>query len=141
MTSSKLIDDFFEIHDALARQIGHLITTGPLSKLHIQSRGEPFVFLVFGVMLLSFMIAALRKTNQEFELDLKLLCISLLGFAFFGAGVDVAHGALDFFMSGPRDVLEGLFNILEEGGELATLSFFMAMCLAFFGPNEIERDR
>ena len=129
-----LVDDYYELHDQIARALGENISIGALDGLHPQNRGELFVYatiLAFVVPLLWF---ALKNVQPDARAFVGALAVGLLMIGLFGVAIDVLHGVLDAMLGelseAIRKIINRLMTILEDGGEMVAVSVCAWLCLA-----------
>ncbi|WP_143092478.1 hypothetical protein [Sulfitobacter brevis] len=121
-----LLDDYYEVHDHLARVVGERISFGPLSSLHPINRGELFVYTVLLVIAAPSLWFALKNVQPPSRAFVGAMVIGVFLIGLFGVGVDVLHGVLDAMLSGYSDLVGKIFNrlmtIVEDGGEMVAIS-------------------
>lgn len=99
-----LADDMFQLHERIGDQL-HMVGPDHVAQL--------LVYLIAGTVLLTLAIRVIRRTSSRFMPD-SLLMVTLFGLlACFSVGLDALH----------------MYNIVEEGGELVTLSLHVAFAL------------
>lgn len=123
------IDDFFELHDMMAWYVGGYLEQTAIGEVHQQSRGEPIVYALLGLFVLGIMVLGYRRTRPENISSAGAVVVTLLLFAFFASVIDMIHGFSQFLGFSSTRVVSGLFNVLEEGGELVALSTLVTLCL------------
>ena len=128
-----LLDDFYEIHDHLARTLGERISIDAFDSLHPQNRGELFVYsgiLAIAAPLLWFAVKRVTPLSRAF---VGALAAGVIMIGLFGVAVDVLHGAIDATLGGFSELIGKIFNrlmtILEDGGEMIAMSVCFWLCL------------
>jgi hypothetical protein len=119
-----LADDLFQIHELGGRWL--LVEVGrdtPLG-IHVRDVGEIATWALLGaVAVAGLRLAWLASRPADNRVGLLFIgCLVLL--ALFGIGVDLLHALA------PSRRLDGLFGIVEDGGEMLVLS--LAVALAVF---------
>lgn len=128
-----LLDDYYEIHDHVARALGEQISITALDSLHPQNRGELFVYSVILAIAAPLLWLAVRRVTPPSRAFVGALAAGVVMIGLFGVAVDVLHGALDAMLGGVSDVIGKIFNrlmtILEDGGEMIAMSVCVWLCI------------
>ncbi|MEI4197902.1 hypothetical protein [Roseovarius sp. E0-M6] len=128
-----LLDDYYEIHDHVARALGEQISITALHSLHPQNRGELFVYSVILAIAAPLLWLAVRRVTPPSRAFVGALAAGVIMIGLFGVAVDVLHGALDAMLGGVSDVIGKIFNrlmtILEDGGEMIAMSVCVWLCI------------
>jgi hypothetical protein len=118
-----LLDDSLRIHERGGKYIAIALGFQSMLGLRIEDYGEIAFIGIIGTILLLPLIWAYRNGSQIFRRisqDLALLIAILL---FFGIGVDIAHSIFKFGSN--MDNLDFLFGIVEDGGEMLSVSLIL----------------
>jgi len=128
-----LLDDYYELHDQIARGLGEHISVTALDSLHPQNRGELFVYAAILAIAGPLLWLALTKARAPALAFIGALAGGLIMIGVFGVAVDVLHGALDAVLGDFPDLIKKVFNrlmtIIEDGGEMIAISFCVWLCL------------
>lgn len=115
-----LIDDSIQIHEVMGYRIAKALEFMPSIGLRAYDFGELIVSLTAGAILSVPLVAAYTKGSAAFRKvshDLALFVCLLGG---FGVAVDMLHSVFGF-----NRVTKFLFGIIEDGGEMLTVSFLL----------------
>lgn len=117
-----VFDDMFAIHEGLGGLIGAKLNIPALlssrDNLRVKDFGELIVSGTFGAFFLSLIIIAYMRGSVGTRAIFLKMFMLLMVLVFFGVGVDF----LDRFANS-RVLQEGI-KLIEDGGEMATMSFF-----------------
>ena len=111
------LDDALRIHEDMGGRLVHVLGIHEAFGLRGQDFGELLVWGSFGVILLGFVLFATLRAGAEERAFSKNLALLFMVFVFFGLGVDMLH----ILLKGPA-VLQILMPVLEDGGEMLTIS-------------------
>lgn len=112
-----LIDDFMSIHERLGEFISTRLAFLPALNLRAVDFGELVVSACIGLFFLIFLTTAYRFGDRMSRQASRYLIKMLFALAFCGIVVDMIHIAVKI------ELLEPLFVILEDGGEMLVMSF------------------
>lgn len=121
-----LLDDSLAIHEAG----GHLLLDWvgrdtPLG-VHVRDLGEIATWAILGSAALAFFVFAYRRSPPEDARVAAYFAACLAALTGFAIGVDLLHALA------PTRALDGVFGIIEDGGETIVLSLTCAIaCLVF----------
>ena len=117
-----VFDDMLAIHEGLGGLVGAKINIPAFlsSKDNLRAKdfGELIVSGIFGVLFLGPIFIAYMRGSAGTRATFVRMLMLLMGLVFFGVGVDF----LDRFAN--SRVLQDGLKLIEEGGEMVTLSFF-----------------
>jgi len=125
------LDDALRIHEQAGEMLAGILLAGVAAK-HREFIGQLLVAgiyaIVFGAMLLLAHASGERRHARASSLVLFVFAIVV----FFAVVVDALHGVLLAVRPELRAsmVFQALFNVLEEGGELFSLSLALAVVIA-----------
>jgi hypothetical protein len=108
------------IHERGGRLVAANLNLEPLFDFRMQDYGELVVSTIAGAAFLGALVWTYRSGAPRFRgisQDLGLLIAMLV---FFGVVADVVHAANRSLVS-----VKGLFEVIEEGGEMVTVSFIL----------------
>jgi len=114
-----LFDDALSIHETLGAYVSQKLDIDAAFGLRAKDFGELIVSAIAAVILLSPLILLYRHGAPAFRQASRHLLMLLLSLAFFGIFVDMLH----VIFRGGR--LDGVFVMLEEGGEMAVMSLIV----------------
>ena len=136
-----LLDDYYELHDMLARALGERISFEPLDGLHPQNRGELFVYSAILAIAAPLLWLAVRDVQPASRTFVGALAVGILMIGMFGVAVDVLHGVIDALLGGVSDLVSKIFNrlmtIIEDGGEMVAMTFSAWLCLVGLSERRI----
>ncbi|MDP7399901.1 MAG: hypothetical protein QF541_23760, partial [Lentisphaeria bacterium] len=132
-----LLDDANKIHEIIGGQLVMAYPNAGFWGINPQDVAEFLTMVAFGSLILlllalSWFLSRLPERRDVSPIVLLILCIG-----FFAVVVDFAHGIV-----GSSPILDELFRIVEEGGEMisATLLAAWIFCLACRGQITAARD-
>jgi hypothetical protein len=126
-----VLDDAFRVHVQAGEVLAGILLAG-LGEDHREFIGQLLVAgiyaILFGAMLLLAHASAERRHARASSLVLFVFAIVV----FFAVVVDALHGGLLAIRPELRAsmVFQAVFNVLEEGGELLSLSLALAVVIA-----------
>jgi len=152
-----LLDDSLAIHEHLAdwtRDTLHLAGGAPppapgappdLRQFQGRNYGEMLIYAAYAVvLLLPLVVGYMRTRDREARAASRCLIALLLVFGFFAGGVDALHGVLVFIKQSrgelPRAVT-GMTTLLEDGGEMVTMSVIAWFALSLVGKTPRAHPR
>ena len=121
-----VIDDSMAVHEAGGHLLLGWVSRDTSLGLHMRDLGELAVWALLGSFALALFVYGYRKSQPE---DASIgvyfaVCLALL--IVFAIGVDMLHAVA------PTRALDGLFGIIEEGGEMVVLSLACALTVFVF---------
>ncbi len=128
-----LVDDYYELHDQLGRAVGERISLPGMEGLHPQNRGELFVYAVLLCLVAPLLWLAVVQAKPASRLFILALTAGIFLIGFFGVAIDVFHGVLEALLGALPELVQKIVNrlmtILEDGGEMVSLSLCLWLCL------------
>lgn len=132
------LDDSLRIHEFFGSLIAKGLALGPAFGLRAQDVGELMVWSALGAVVVSGLAYGYRRSNAAAR-SLASIFLSLLAvLVFFAVVADMLHIALAGWFRGAYRV----GTVIEEGGEMLTLSLICAAAVAAFAlrPRNIGRE-
>lgn len=124
------LDDSLALHEAIG---GHLATTFGVPP----SRGEPAGWAMLGVLPMLAVLAGYRHSDAGSRRNAEALLLAFAVLLFFAVGIDAVHGVVS------RSIgrFQTLFTVLEDGGELLSLTVICAAALAVWRDTATRRPQ
>ena len=127
-----LIDDSLSVHEAGGHLLLGWVGRDTSLGLHVRDLGELATWALLGSFVVALFVYAYRKSRPE---DASIAayfagCLALL--IAFAVGVDMLHAVA------PTRALDGLFGIIEDGGETVVLSLTCALALLVFRHRQLS---
>ncbi|WP_116106311.1 hypothetical protein [Lewinella sp. IMCC34191] len=123
-----LFEDIFQLHEdfyLIGERFISLEAWGPLTR---RGLWELIYGLAAGGGLLGlFLLGIFRTRDAELRKRMVILCLLLLAFGGFGIVVDAIHGL--FQHAGGMPYTESFFGIVEDWGEMLTISLIVALII------------
>lgn len=132
------LDDSLRIHEFFGNLIAKGLALGPAFGLRAQDVGELMVWSALGAVVVSALAYGYRRSNAAAR-SLASIFLGLLAvLVFFAVVADMLHIALAGWFRGAYRV----GTVIEEGGEMLTLSLICAAAVAAFAlrPRNIGRE-
>ncbi|WP_299814336.1 hypothetical protein [uncultured Jannaschia sp.] len=124
-----LADDSLQFHERGAEL---LVSTFPILRNQVGFLYEIVIWATMGVVGLTAVIIGLRDAPRSERDKVRVAAILFAAVVFFGMLVDVAHAFAD-----PRSLVSGLLLLLEDGGEMISISVLAAYVVAVFKPAQV----
>ncbi len=127
-----LIDDSIKLHERLGGQFVAWFSIPSAYGLRAQDYGEIMVFLMLGAIALAILVLTSRMDRAPAARSLsKYLLLFLVGLAFFGGLVDMAHIYVDqTYGLSPKG--NRMFAAVEDGGEMIVISLALWFVYRFY---------
>lgn len=124
-----IIDDAFEIHEALGIFFADALRIPEFLGLVPQDRGEPIAYALLGLVCLTVLFMGYRQASAEArKVGLNFLKL-FVALAVFGAAIDFIHGvSRNIEGTLGRATYFGL-TVLEDGGEMVVVSLMAIYAL------------
>ncbi|MGC1514359.1 MAG: hypothetical protein WA810_02185 [Maribacter sp.] len=130
-----LLDDSLSLHETFGEVLVDAFNFQPMFGLRDLDFGELTFILSVGLILLSGLIIALIKGDSVFRKRTIDLLLLLLFFTYFGVGFDMLHV---FLGENPRVAF--IIGIIEDGGEMVTMSVMVWYILYFLSSQDDDRN-
>lgn len=116
-----LLDDSLRWHEVAGLWLAQTADFPSLLTLRPQDLGELAFAAVSGLCLVTALIFAYQHSDASARRFSQKLLLALAGLAFFGVGIDVVQVISQAWVK-PYPILRELLIVLEEGGEMMTVS-------------------
>ena len=127
-----LVDDSFQVHEQLGGWLSNNVPFFEDMTLYGRDLGEVTVFGAMGLITLAiFAFLFTRKDPATRDMSKRYILI-VLALGFFGVGLDAVHAVISQLTgaSALATLLQQVFGMLEDGGEMVVGSLAVALTLA-----------
>ena len=121
-----MLDDAFQVHEHMGGLLGSDLSLFSGPPEYLQSRGELLFAAITGIAILTVLTIALMRANVGEAALAATLLVPFAALAFFAAGVDFLHE----LVGGSSNKVASIMAILEDGGELISMGFFLIFAIA-----------
>lgn len=127
-----LADDALQIHEHLGRLLSTTLKIPDGTLVYGTDLGELIVFGVMGAITLAIALFLLTRTDDLSRLMNKRYVVIILALGFCGVGFDAIHSVIQHVTgtSSLATLLQQVFGMMEDGGEMLVGSWATAMTLA-----------
>lgn len=134
-----LIDDMLGVHEQAGLNLANAMGLEMWMFLRPVDYGEIIYSLAVAIPFLLLIFFAYKRGSTLFkQMSQKIFCL-LLFLAFFGVVVDAVH-VMTISLSSPfRDYVPGFLRMVEDGGEMMTVSLIFYHCFAQASAIELQR--
>jgi hypothetical protein len=121
-----LLDDSLQIHETFGERLAAALALGPMAGLQPHDLGELIVWSGLGLVVVAVLAFGFLRSDALSQ-NVALIFLGLLAvLIFFAVGADALHGMLSGLFFGARFIS----GVLEDGGEMVTLSVIAAAAVA-----------
>ena len=121
-----LYDDYFEFHEFMGGFAGNSLATDGTLGLRAQDFGELLGVAILFALSVFILFVGFRRAASENRSFVKRVLFLVLALGVFGVGFDMVHEIVKGVLPGlTGHALNGIFSILEEGGELVVSSLML----------------
>ena len=138
-----LADDGLQMHERLGSWLSSTLGIADETLIYGKDIGEMAVFGAMGLVTLTiFGILFTRRDRATRVMSVRYMMI-VIALGFFGVGLDAAHSIIDHLTgtSTLATLVQQVFGMLEDGGEMVVGSIALALTLAadpVVGPEAVE---
>ena len=131
-----LLDDANEIHENIGERLVMAYPNAGFWGIHPQDITEFLTMIGLGTFMLLLMALSWFLSRQSERRDVVPIVVLILCIGFFAVVVDFAHGIV-----GNNPMLDELFRIIEEGGEMISATLLTAWIFSIVFRDQVTKER
>lgn len=131
-----LLDDANEIHENIGERLAMAYPNAGFWGIHPQDITEFLTMITLGTFMLLLMALSWFLSRQSERRDVVPIVVLILCIGFFAVVVDFAHGIV-----GNNPMLDELFRIIEEGGEMISATLLTAWIFSIAFRDQVTKAR